>query len=83
MYSGNSLLRVKEPLDPPLIERFLAKMKTSKALQLSKSDEHREKAILLAKKKFMSSRVEDKLLEGKAKEFLKEKRLSLKRNNTI
>ena len=83
MYSGKSLLNVKEPVDPPLIERFLSKMKKNKSLELSRSDERREKAMLLAKKKFMASKLEDNLLEGKAKEFLKEKRLNLKRKRNL
>jgi len=67
----------KEPKDPPLITNFLKKMKLHN-MSLSNSDECRESALNFSKKKFMSKGVEERLLEGKAKEFFKEKRLKRK-----
>jgi hypothetical protein len=76
---GRFSLDVKEPKDPPLITNFLEKAKKSKSMKLSISDERRERALSLAKKKFMSNSLEDRLMEGKSKEFLKNKRLLNKR----
>lgn len=67
----------KEPKDPPLISNFLRKMKLQN-MSLPPSDRCREAALNLSKKKFMSKGVEEKLLDGKAKEFFREKRLKRK-----
>ena len=48
-------IKVREPKDPPLITRFMDKVKRDSTYKLSSSDRRKEKAIFAAKKKFMSS----------------------------
>jgi hypothetical protein len=73
---GLETLNIKEPKDPPLIERFLKNLKKKSAMLISPSDQRKEAAMNLAKKKFMTSNVFEDNLEGKAKEFMKNKRLN-------
>jgi hypothetical protein len=68
----------KEPKDPPLITRFLKTLKNDSTYKLSPTSERQERAMNLAKKKFMSSDKLEDNIDSKAKEFYKNKRLSLK-----
>lgn len=75
---GFETSNIKEPKDPPLIVNFLNNLKKKSSMLISKSDQRKSDALSLAKKKFMSSRKFEDNLEGKAQEFIRNKRLNKK-----
>lgn len=75
MYDTLRSLRNEEPKDPPLISRFKDSLIKSKILYVNPYDRSKELALNKAFKKLESNNIE-RLIEGKAKEFYRNKRLS-------
>ena len=69
--------RFKEPKDPPLITNFLRKLKNNRIMAVSNKEDILERNLNKARAKMMAKNKLESNLEGKAKEFMREKRLSL------
>lgn len=68
-------LFVREPKEPNFIKNYVTKLKESEK-NLSPRQKYLELSLNKSRKKMMSSQILEDNLEGKAKDFIKQKRLT-------